>query len=53
MKPRLIAIIITALMLLMIVAMSATPNITGGCKTEIDTITIKPLKTNNYGKFSN
>lgn len=30
--------------MLLIVAMSATPNITGGCKTEIDTTTIKPLK---------
>ena len=28
--------------------MSATPNITGGCKTEIDTTLFKPLKTNNY-----
>jgi hypothetical protein len=45
---QIIALIITTLMLLMIVAMSATPNITGGCKTEIDTTTIKPLKTNHY-----
>jgi hypothetical protein len=44
MKARLIALIIATLMLLMIVAISATPNITGGCKTEIDTTTIKPLK---------
>ena len=35
---RIIALIITALMLL-IVAMSATPNITGGCKN--DTTDIK------------
>lgn len=46
---RLIALIIATLVLL-IVAMSATPNITGGCKTEIDTTKFKPLKTNNYGK---
>lgn len=30
-------------MLLMIVAMSATPNITGGCKTEIDTTQFKHI----------
>ncbi|MBQ7819624.1 MAG: hypothetical protein IJ341_08005 [Bacteroidales bacterium] len=43
MKLQIIAIIITALMLLMIVAMSATPNITGGCKTEIDTTQVKHI----------
>ena len=43
MKTRLIAIGILIGMLIefAIIAMSATPNITGGCKTEIDTIVIK------------
>ena len=50
MKTRLIAIGILIGMLIefAIIAINA-PNITGGCKTEIDTTTIKPLKTNNYG----
>jgi hypothetical protein len=37
--------------LLMIVAMSATPNITGVCKTEIDTTKLNILlinQTNHY-----
>ena len=52
MKARLIAIGILLGMILefAIIAMN-TPksSITGGCKTEIDTTTIKPLKTNKYG----
>ena len=44
---RLIALIIATLMLL-IVAMNATPNITGGCKTEIDTTKLNILLTNHY-----
>ena len=40
MKARLIAFLIGMIIEFAIIAMNA-PNITGGCKTEIDTLTIK------------
>ena len=51
MKARLIALIIATLMLLTIIAMSATPNITGGCKTEIDTTKLNKLLTNQANHY--